>query len=213
MFSFLEFALVRMTNSEMEARIAYRAAVFPLEKMSEEGQSREAINAAYYRIYQGWSCSDTDRLAAEWFRMLVKVPENFLSQPIQRLQRHRVDGCRPVLVSGSFTELLLPFADWLGGAEVLATRLERRAGAYTGAILAPQMIGQGKAEAVRHYIAANCLNPDQCHAYGDHISDLPMLVCVGHPVVITGDPRLEQAAVQNKWEIITVQSNVIEVVK
>ena len=53
------------------------------------------------------------------------------------------------------------------------------------------MIGQAKADAAGELMARHRIDPRDCHAYGDHSSDLPLLEQVGHPVVVGGgDPAL-----------------------
>jgi phosphoserine phosphatase len=74
---------------------------------------------------------------------------------------------------------------------VLCARPEVRDGVLTGGLLGGPMIGEGKRAAVRAVLRAH---PEaaarDCYAYGDHISDLPMLAEVGHPVVVGADPEL-----------------------
>jgi hypothetical protein len=41
------------------------------------------------------------------------------------------------------------------------------------------------------------------HAYGDHISDLPMLLAVQHPHVVDPCPSLRETAMQRGWPILT----------
>ena len=38
-----------------------------------------------------------------------------------------------------------------------------------------------------------------CHAYGDSISDLPLLELVGHPVAVNADFRLAREARRRGW--------------
>jgi phosphoserine phosphatase len=66
------------------------------------------------------------------------------------------------------------------------------------------MIGQGKAEAVRDFLATHGARAEECFAYGDHITDLSMLEAVGHPVAVIGDPKLAQHAQQRRWETLTL---------
>jgi HAD superfamily phosphoserine phosphatase-like hydrolase len=108
------------------------------------------------------------------------------------------------MVSGSFPAVLTHLARRLGVRHLLATTLEVADGRYTGKILAPQTIGAGKALAIKQFLAGNGGHAEMCHAYGDDLSDLPMLEGVGHPTVVRGDPALEAHAKAMGWRILPV---------
>ena len=76
-------------------------------------------------------------------------------------------------------------------------------GRYTGEIRPPQCIGRGKAEAIARFLAATGVSAALCHAYGDDISDLPMLDSVGYPVVVRGSRDLEAQAMGRGWPVIS----------
>jgi phosphoserine phosphatase len=99
-------------------------------------------------------------------------------------------------------EILEPLARELGVVHCLATRLEEHEGRYTGEIEGLQMIGQGKADAVRAFLATRGARAAECFAYGDHHTDVPMLEAVGHPVAVIGDPRLAEHARRERWEVL-----------
>jgi phosphoserine phosphatase len=85
---------------------------------------------------------------------------------------------------------------------MLATRMEVSDGVYTGEILAPQTIGLGKAEAIREFLRGTGARAEDCYAYGDDISDLPMLQEVGYPRVISGGRGLESCARKRGWPVM-----------
>lgn len=91
----------------------------------------------------------------------------------------------------------------LGVRHILATRLEVREGRYTGEILPPQTIGAGKAQAVDTFLRARDCSPEWCYAYGDDVSDLPMLEAVGQPTVVSGGRKLKANARTMGWRVIT----------
>jgi phosphoserine phosphatase len=100
--------------------------------------------------------------------------------------------------------LLSPIAARLGVRHILATIMEVVDGSYTGRIFPPQTIGRGKAEAIAGFLERAGVSPSCCHAYGDDISDLPMLSAVGWPVVVRGDNRaLEELALNRGWPVLS----------
>jgi phosphoserine phosphatase len=40
---------------------------------------------------------------------------------------------------------------------------------------------------------------DDCWAFGDDVSDVPMLSAVGHPVAVIGDHALDSVARSREW--------------
>src|SRR3546814_15438352 len=85
---------------------------------------------------------------------------------------------RYALVTGVQT-CALPIARELNVVHVLANNLEVTSGKYSGNILPPQTIGDGKREAIVGFLKEWKSNPNDCYGYGDHISDLPLLEIVG----------------------------------
>jgi phosphoserine phosphatase len=61
----------------------------------------------------------------------------------------------------------------------------------TGGLVGEPCIGEAKRAAVRAELRSRPdVDPARCYAYGDHVSDLPMLAEVGNPVVVGGSARL-----------------------
>src|SRR3546814_915150 len=76
-------------------------------------------------------------------------------------------------------------------------------GKYSGNILPPQTIGDGKREAIVGFLKEWKSNPNDCYGYGDHISDLPLLESVGFPVVVARDPTLITVAQERGWRMLS----------
>ncbi|MNE05179.1 phosphoserine phosphatase [compost metagenome] len=105
-------------------------------------------------------------------------------------------------MSGSATQFLAPLAAELGVSHVLANRLEMHRGRFTGQLIPPQTIGVGKRQAALSLMSELSAEPNNCFAYGDHLSDLPLLMSVGTPTVVARDPALIQHARQHGWPIL-----------
>jgi HAD superfamily hydrolase (TIGR01490 family) len=166
-------------------------------------RDRVFMNRAYYRTFRGRSPEVVRGRASEWFEYEKRRrPDLWISSTRRALEEHRARGLQPVLVSGSMVEILRPIARELGVAHCLATRLVVQDGCYTGEIEGPQMIGPGKAEALHAFLEAQGGDASECFAYGDHISDVPMLEAVGHPVAVGADPELTGYARERRWELL-----------
>lgn len=204
MFSFKEFFCRNCAESSGSAGVLeHRRFMRSMADYQRRGMSREFINRKYYESYRDLRPEDVRDCAREWFSNLkTGIPGLYVEPAIDLLRRHRANGEEPVLVSGSSVEILAPLAEELGVRHVLATRLEIRDGRYTGRILPPQMIGEGKRRAVEAFLAEQGAAAEECFAYGDHPSDLPMLEAVGNPNAVGDDERLEAIAVDRGWNVV-----------
>jgi HAD superfamily hydrolase (TIGR01490 family) len=167
------------------------------------GESRENINRAYYRMFRGHKVANVRQAARLWFAELRHQVDPFYLPATLRLAReHRAAGRELVLISGSSVDILAPIAEELSAAHVLATRMRVVDDRYTGEIIPPQTIGAGKAVAVRDFLGKTGTAGKLCFAYGDHVSDFPMLALVGHPVVVTSDPATSALAKKHDFETL-----------
>ncbi|SDP81071.1 HAD-superfamily subfamily IB hydrolase, TIGR01490 [Streptomyces sp. cf386] len=189
MFDFLHYRLVRRHGTAGEEE--YERIMAVIRRRAADGTPREDINRFYYRHYTGESVAEIKSLADDWFTERSASTRGFyIDSTRAALRAHRAEGATIVLVSGSFPPLLEPLAREVGADAVLCTRPRIAAGAYTGEVDTP-VIGEGKRAAVLGQLAARPdVDPLDCYAYGDHISDLPMLELVGHPVVVGDDTEL-----------------------
>lgn len=218
MLDFLDFYLTGR-HGEPGARRA--AAV--RQQLSDQlaaGASREQANRAYYRAFAGERTADLDDWGARWFAdrstgarastgakastgagagASTEQPEErlgsfYIDETRDELLAHQAAGAVLILVSGSFPALLRPIAADIGAAHILCTSPDEQNGLLTGEITGAPMIGPGKRTAVRTLLRTySHIDPADCYAYGDHVSDLPLLAEVGHPVVVGGDPELFRA--------------------
>lgn len=163
-----------------------------LRRQAEQGVPREEVNRAYYRLFAGSTAAELEKSGAAWFAN--RLTGGFFHPPVlEALRAHAAAGDTVVLVSGSFFACLDPIARFVGATDVVGTALLAAGGRLTGEIERP-MIGQAKADAAAALAAARGMALADCHAYGDHVSDLPLLRAVGHPVAVGDDATLGRYA-------------------
>lgn len=189
MFDFLDHYLTGRYGDEGAGRAAGVRA--DLLGRAARGVPRAATNRTYYRAFAGEDAARVARWGETWFAERSAQDGFWIAPTARALARHVAAGAALVLVSGSFPALLDPVAQAVGAAHVVCTTPEVRDGILTGALAAAPVIGEGKRHAVRSLLARYPeVVTDDCFAYGDHASDLPMLAEVGHPVVVGEDPVL-----------------------
>ena len=74
----------------------------------------------------------------------------------------------------------------------------------TGKLLRPVVAGPQKAQLVRDHARLNGHDLDECFAFSDSYSDLPMLSVVGHPAAVNPDARLRLLAKAYSWPTLNL---------
>jgi phosphoserine phosphatase len=74
----------------------------------------------------------------------------------------------------------------------------------TGKLLRPVVAGPQKAQLVRDHARQNGHDLDECFAFSDSYSDLPMLSVVGHPAAVNPDARLRLLAKAYSWPTLNL---------
>jgi HAD superfamily hydrolase (TIGR01490 family) len=158
---------------------------------------RRMFNELLYGVYEGISEDRLTLLAGEVFDDMLKP--SIYPGARALVNRSRDDGRRVVFVSGALDFVIQMLADYLGADEVIANRLEIKNGFATGKLLKPVVAGPEKARLIRDHARANGHDLDDCFAFSDSYSDVPMLSVVGHPAAVNPDGRLRQLARAYSW--------------
>ena len=153
-------------------------------------------NKAYLR---GESVKRFHALGAEFVTSSV-VP---VLRPAAReaIERHRRNGDRIVLLTGTLDLLAGPLKTALAIDDDICGRLEESGGRFTGRSTPPHPYGEGKADALREYTRRTGLNVKEAVLYGDGWSDLPAFRIAGRSIVVNPPPRLERFAKQQGWTV------------
>lgn len=185
LFSFYEF-YVRTVGSEA-LQCAWISSREELAQMRAQNCSREEQNAWFYRRhFEGMPIQHAKIAARGWFALKSSELGFFKNDVVNCLARHRRQGARIVMVTGSFIEVAHCVGEQLGVAHYLCAPLRVKKGFYSGQLTDQPMIGQGKAVAVQRFLAAQGVSAKDCYGYGDDSSDLPFLNLLGHPYTVDG---------------------------
>jgi len=117
------------------------------------------------------------------------------------IAEHHAAGRDVVIVSASGAEVVDPIGAMLGVDHVIATRMVIDDGRYSGDI-EYYAYGENKASAIRHLAEQNGYRLEDCFAYSDSATDLPMLATVGHPYAVNPDKTLRREAVSRGWPVL-----------
>lgn len=143
-----------------------------------------------------------DSMLTEWADSTDARALQFFEDGLEHLAWHLVEGHCVALVSGTLASLARAITHQLPGTvDVIATELATAAGNWTGEVAGEHISGAAKARVVTRFASRHGLALEGSYAYGDRVSDLPMLESVGHPVVVNPTPRLERAARLRGWPV------------
>ncbi len=209
----LDKTLMQGSSAFEFGRAAYRAGLISRRRIVADalanvryrlhGASDEHSQAVRERIagsLAGVRVRDLERLG-------VGVVSGILPRLYPRMLKlayeHQDAGQRVYIVTAAAHELAEILAQVMAFDGAVGSHLSEVVdGRYTGRATGDFLYGEAKAEAVRRIAAREGFDLAACYAYSDSASDLPMLMAVGHPVVVNPDAELEAIARTRGWELL-----------
>jgi alcohol-forming fatty acyl-CoA reductase len=150
----------------------------------------------FYRRYEDAPVEQIDLDARELLPELI-LTKGFPAG-LRRVREHRALGHRTLLITGALdfaVDGLRPLFD-----EIIAAEMSIRPdGTYSGEMVQVPPTGETRAQLLSDYCTAEGLRLDQCVAYADSTSDLPLLEAVGFPVAVNPETRLAAIARKRGW--------------
>ena len=117
------------------------------------------------------------------------------------LNSFRKQGYEVYFISSTLEPLAELLRNYYGFGRVIASKLEIKNGHFTGHLDGSICFGLEKLRHIQAVAKKDGINLAESFAFSDHISDIPMLDAVGHPVVINPSGQLKKIAKQRHWEI------------
>ncbi len=180
-------------------RSAKLAASLPFYAVADR-LGRKFFNDIFYRNYEGISEDRLWILGEELFDRVIR--KRIYNEMLDLIKRSREEGYQQVLITGAIEQMIAPLARFLEVDAWFANKLEIVEGHATGRLLPPVLAGPEKAAFLRRYALENGLDLNECRAYADSGSDIPMLSSVGRPVAVNPDSNLKATATAHDWPVI-----------
>ena len=123
------------------------------------------------------------------------------------IQSQRQDNLLAIITATN-RFLTEPIAAAFGIEHLIATEPEIRDGRFTGDIVGPPCMREGKIIWLEKWLKSRSSamrDFPETWFYSDSINDLPLLERVTHPVAVDADPRLAAIARQRGWRTLSLQ--------
>jgi HAD superfamily hydrolase (TIGR01490 family) len=159
----------------------------------------EKMRAFMSTLVAGWDVATVREIVADTLHNVVDPL--VYDEAVGLIEEHKAAGRDVVIVSTSGTEVVEPIGAMLGADIVVASRLEVVDGKYTGQI-EYYAYAEEKARAILELAELRGYDLDECYAYSDSVTDVPMLEAVGHANVVNPDKELRRTAVANEWPVL-----------
>lgn len=160
--------------------------------------SRSLFNRRFYQEYRGLPAAELRAQAEEALSEFILPRVRHAA--VRRIREHRRRGDRVVFVTGALDFLVEPLRHLAD--DLISARLVERRGSFTGELVEPPLSADGRASITARLAAEHGVELALCHAYGDSVSDLPMLEAVGHAYAVNPDFRLAREARRRRWPIL-----------
>ncbi len=167
-----------------------------------QGSTDEGTAALRDRIAASIEGVPVRRLMRLTPEVLAGVLPLLYRQMLAEAYRHQDEGRRIYIVTAASQEMAEMLAHVLQFDGGIGYRTEIRDGVFTGRPDGPFTYREGKAVAIRELAEREGIDLAESWAYSDSESDLPMLRCVGHAVVVNPDAELTRIARAEGWPVM-----------
>ena len=137
-------------------------------------------------------------------KFLLTVIEPMINiYALRLIHKHYENDDQLLLASATNKVLVDLIAKRLEFPNVIATIPEQINGTFTGKILEPSALGEGKLSRVKEWMDKNGYKDfSGTTFYSDSINDLPLLESVEKPIAVNPDDKLREISINNSWEIV-----------
>lgn len=194
--SYAWLATRHLTIPERARLIAKKLPSFPA-LLAMDRKDRGDFLRTFYRWYAG---APEAQLREDAYGLFTHLLLNkAFPDGLRRVREHKEAGHRTLLITGALdivVEPLRPLFD-----DIVCARMGVENGRFTGELEEVPPVGEARALVIKQYAEENGLDLQECVAYADSVSDLPMLEVVGHAIAVNPETRLAAIARRRGWHV------------
>ena len=157
------------------------------------------IRKKVIKYIQGQDVAEFEKLFDDFFEKEIKPKIN--KKVVDLIKKHLENKDIVILVSASLEEIIERIKNYVGANFIIATKLAKNSGKYTGEIEEKIPYGENKVLKIKELLEKNKYSLEGSYAYSDHISDLVLLEIVDNSCVVNPDKKLRKVAIKKGWRI------------
>lgn len=150
-------------------------------------------------VTRGWNGAHVSKLIGEALDEII-IPIIY-KEAADLIKKHQDEGREVIIVSSAPIEIVQPLADHFKVNHCIATTVRRDLDGNFNGELELLAYGAQKPKAIRELAEKLNIDLAESYAYSDSFTDVPLLECVGHPVVVNPDRQLARYAHEQNWPI------------
>jgi fatty acyl-CoA reductase len=190
------FLATRRLNTPERMRYVLRTLTEAPGLLKMDRRDRTDFLRHFYRRYEGAPVEQIEQDVQAMMHQLI-LTKSF-PDGLRRVREHRAVGHRTVLITGALEFNVAPLKPLFD--EIIAAEMTVRPdGRYTGEMVRVPPTGETRAQLLSDYCDAEGFRLDECVAYADSSSDLPLFEAVGFPVAVNPETRLAAIARKRGW--------------
>ena len=190
------FLATRRLNGPERARYVLRTLAEAPGLLKLDKRDRTDFLRHFYRRYEDAPVAQIEEDAQEMMTQLI-LTKSF-PEGLRRVREHKAAGHHTMLITGALSfnvAGLRPLFD-----EIVAAQMSVRPdGTYSGEMSTVPPTGEARAQILADYCDAEGFRLEECVAYADSSSDLPLFEAVGFPVAVNPETRLAAIARKRGW--------------
>jgi|SRR5690625_4151015 len=173
--------------------IAYKLKMYP------ETKTKKQMMEQYLKALSGLTESQLNTFFTE---AANKMRNDFNNKVLSRMDQHSQDGVYNMVVSGTFTPLLIAVMKSFPIDKIIGTKIPLQHGTIASDVKINHIQANLKNDAIHAALSDKQIDWANSFAYGDSFSDLSVLELVGNPVAVQPDEKLKAVALERQWEIL-----------
>ncbi len=167
---------------------------------------RKNLINSYIEIDKVWGNSIKglrEEVLNEQARQYARLEHRYMRESmLEKIKYHKENNHVLILFSATPHELVHFIGEELGFDIIRGMRVKTEKGVYTGEVKKPYMIGEGRLQVLKKIAKKNNIDIAESYAYGNCVSDEPVLEASGHPVAVHPNYFLKKTAERKGWKII-----------
>lgn len=160
----------------------------------------ENLSKRIVQEYKGQNERETAEISRRWFKEMGK---NFIYREIiPIINDHKNKGHILATITAGTKYTAEPISEYLGIKYVIGTIPKVENSHFTGEFVEPICYGKGKLYWAKKFCEEHNIDLKQSYFYTDSITDMPLLLEVGNPVIVNPDIFIRREAQKRGWKIM-----------